>query len=189
MNRIRNIKPQELTECLRIFHQAFSDTELRSDGRIRALYDQGRMKFACLEAGGRIVSCQMYWPLKDLLFLENFATRPGRRGQGYGGELLEHMKNIGRPLVLEAEEGTDEMSRRRIAFYERHGLVLSGQEYYLPPLQKGAPVQFYRLMTCGCEADEALVHRLYREVYDSGRTLADYRRQFVEKNGVCAYTR
>ena len=92
-------------------------------------------------------------------------------------------------IPIEALAGRVAAIKPQVAFYERHGLTLSTQEYYLPPLQKGMPVQPYRLMTCGCQADEALVHRLYREVYDSGRTLADYRRQFVEKNGVCAYTR
>ena len=40
-----------------------------------------------------------------------------------------------RPMVLEVELPEDALTRRRIGFYERHGLVFNSYPYLQPPMR------------------------------------------------------
>lgn len=53
------------------------------------------------------------------------------------------------PVVLEVEMPTEEMSKRRIGFYERLGFVLDHHVYFQPPYRKGEAFLEMRLMTHG----------------------------------------
>ena len=53
------------------------------------------------------------------------------------------------PVVLEVEMPTEEMSRRRIGFYERLGFVLDCHVYFQPPYRKGEAFLEMRLMAHG----------------------------------------
>jgi GNAT superfamily N-acetyltransferase len=66
-----------------------------------------------------------YWETEHFLFLEHLATRPDKRGQGFGAAALELLKAKGKPIVLEIEPPVDALTRRRLGFYERNGLVLN----------------------------------------------------------------
>ena len=57
---------------------------------------------------------------------EHFAVDPDERGGGYGGKALRLLcEELQTPVVLEVELPFDEMSRRRIGFYQRSGFTLS----------------------------------------------------------------
>lgn len=66
-----------------------------------------------------------YWETADFLFLEHLATVPEKRGNGFGGAALELLKAKEKPIILEIEPPVDELTRRRLGFYERNGLVLN----------------------------------------------------------------
>ena len=53
------------------------------------------------------------------------------------------------PVVLEVEMPTEEMSKRRIGFYERLGFVLDHHVYFQPPYRRGEALLEMRLMTHG----------------------------------------
>jgi len=67
--------------------------------------------------------------------------------------------------VLEVELPTDELTRRRIAFYRRHGMHLNEREYAQMPLRAGdMPVPMY-LMSSPDELNAEEFVRVRREIY------------------------
>ena len=75
----------------------------------------------------------------------------------------------GTPVVLEVEIPADEMSKRRIGFYERLGFKLDNHVYHQPPYREGGEWLEMRLMTYG-NVDleysfEQVKNCLHRNVY------------------------
>ena len=73
------------------------------------------------------------WSFDEFVYVEHFAISSSLRSQGYGTEVLStFIQSQQKPLILEAEPPTDETTRRRIRFYERHGLTLFDFPYMQP---------------------------------------------------------
>ena len=89
-----------------------------------------------------------YWELDGFHYIEHFAIHEQNRNKGYGEQVLgllqERIKGM---IVLEAEEPTDEITRRRIGFYQRKGFVMQDIHYQQPPYRKGDQWFPMKLMT------------------------------------------
>ena len=109
------------------------------------------------------------WHFEKFIYIEHFAIAPALRSLGYGTEaLLTFIKRQNRPIILEAEPPTDELSTSRVRFYQRCGLTLYEYPYiqpaYTPPSH---PVEL-RLMGTLDTLATPLAHvsdTLHREVY------------------------
>ena len=122
------------------------------------------------DLGGEFRGFITWWDFGEFVYGEHFAMLPECRGAGIGGEVIDRfVAEAGRPVVLEVELPTDEMSRRRIGFYERHGFALCDAEYVQPPYDAGGGGVPMRLMSHGVTLDAAMFARvrdmLYAEVY------------------------
>ncbi len=109
------------------------------------------------------------WEFADFIYIEHFAISPALRSQGYGSEALKaFIHEQCKPLVLEAEPPTDEMTRRRIRFYERIGLTLYDYPYIQPAYtEESLPVELRLMGTIDTEATplDRVSDTLHREVY------------------------
>lgn len=111
-----------------------------------------------------------YWNFSQFYYVEHFAINPALRNGGYGKKVLEHLcKEITLPIVLEVEKPVEEMAKRRINFYTRHGFTLWQKEYEQPPYKKGDDFLPMYLMVhgnlqCGKDFDE-VKNKIYKEVY------------------------
>ena len=74
-------------------------------------------------------------------------------------------------VILEVERPEDEMSRRRIGFYERCGFTLCKQDYLQPPYRKGGEAVPLYLMFIHTESIDGqytqIRDEIYREVYQT----------------------
>ncbi|MFI3293143.1 MAG: GNAT family N-acetyltransferase [Rikenellaceae bacterium] len=78
-----------------------------------------------------------WWELSDFRFIEHFATSPIKRGNGYGNKILqEFIDRNNKPILLEVEHPEDEITRRRIGFYQRIGFTLNDHPYNHPSYQQ-----------------------------------------------------
>lgn len=119
---------------------------------------------------GLPVGLLTYWTFPTFVYIEHFAIDNRLRNRGYGQKVLALFKSqIHLPIVLEAEEPTDVMTRRRIGFYQRQGFVLQEVPYLQPPYRKGDEWFPLKLMTYGevdMTRDYPLIRdTIYREVY------------------------
>lgn len=90
------------------------------------------------------------WAFESFIYVEHFAIDESARNGGIGGKVLaQYLSEIGAPVVLEVELPTEEMSKRRIGFYERLGFKLDDHVYFQPPYRKGESFIEMRLMSYG----------------------------------------
>ena len=110
------------------------------------------------------------WSFGDFNYVEHFATSPNVRNQGYGKKvmntLLEQLPGL---TVLEVEEPTDELTKRRVGFYERCGFHLCDLNYIQPAYRPNGECIPLKIMFYGQDSlDNDFVkvkNTLYKEVY------------------------
>lgn len=112
-----------------------------------------------------------YWDLGHFFYVEHLAIDPAQRNGGHGKNVLEHLRQVLKyPIILEVEKPIEEMARRRISFYQRHGFSLWEKTYQQPPYKAGAHFLPMLLMAYGdlqCERDfDSIKEHIYREVYN-----------------------
>jgi ribosomal protein S18 acetylase RimI-like enzyme len=110
------------------------------------------------------------WHFGRFVYIEHFAIRPEQRNKGYGQQVLSLFKErFPVPVVLEVEMPVDEICRRRIAFYRRHGFVVWENDYQQPPYRDGGtPIPMYLMVYGALSAEtdfESIRNTLYKHVY------------------------
>ena len=109
------------------------------------------------------------WHFEKFIYIEHFAIDPNLRSQGYGTEALNtFIQEHSKPIILEAEPLTDDITRRRIRFYERCGLTLYDFPYIQPAYTpESNPVELRLMGTLNTnDTPLTLVSKiLHREVY------------------------
>jgi len=110
------------------------------------------------------------WNFDDFIFIEHFAIAPEMRNKGIGQQVLKIItKNQCLPIVLEVELPSDEISQRRIRFYEREGFRLLEHDYKQPPYRKGQnyiPMKLMAYQNRNTEIDpDKIQTTLYHDVY------------------------
>ena len=114
------------------------------------------------------------WPDAGVLFIEHFAIDPDLRGQQLGQQALAQVLSIPAAYyLLETERPTDDLSRRRIRFYERQGFQVNDFFYAQPPYQPGSPAIPMKILSLPVMLDKAvfeefcglIAERVYRRFY------------------------
>lgn len=164
------ITEETFDEIFPLLENAFPVTELREKERQKAMLSEECYRLYGVRKDGVFAAVFATWELEDFLYIEHFAVKEEYRNSGYGGKLLDTLlEEKGRSMVLEVEEPEDELTRRRISFYERHGLVYNDYPYLQPPMSKGQGMLPLKLMTKPSAIDEKTYQRykklIYRIVY------------------------
>ena len=135
----------------RTYTESFPEVERRDFSLVRNLVrDESRFIVYALSKEDRYVGFITGWLFDGYTYAEHFAIDPAARNGGIGAEAMKQfLVFCGTPVVLEVEMPTDEMSKRRIGFYERLGFKLDNQVYHQPPYREGGEWLEMRLMTYG----------------------------------------
>lgn len=109
------------------------------------------------------------WHLNGIVYIEHLAILPELRQQGIASETLKHIKNHGRPIILEVEPATNTDSCKRIKFYEKNGFILRPIDYTQPAYAPNLPEIKMHIMTCGNIADiNEIINAIKTNVYNKG---------------------
>lgn len=124
---------ENFNQAFKIIKEAFPVSEYRPFEVAERLYQQGFVK-ALGYYDEELKGVVFIWEHEDYVFLENFAVAKSARGEGIGSAILQAVSERykGRTIILEVEKPYDEMSHRRIKFYERNGFILSPFGYMQP---------------------------------------------------------
>lgn len=106
------------------------------------------------------------WEFEDFLFVEHFAVAAQGRGAGTGSQILRWMKARAgsRHILLEVEEPETRDAKRRIAFYQRNGFVLTPYRYVQPAADAADPPVALQIMSWPA-IPSTLQFRRMQEVY------------------------
>lgn len=102
------------------YDRAFADPHFTADGIWR---------------GDEFVGLIFHWNAGDFDYVEHLAISPKLRGQDMGSKALAAFSE-GRRVILEIDPPVDEISIRRLHFYQRLGFVENPQEYIHPSFRR-----------------------------------------------------
>ena len=110
------------------------------------------------------------WSFDDFHYLEHFATSPAVRNHGYGQKIMETLlKEMNGLVVLEVEEPLDELTSRRVCFFQRCGFKLCQRNYIQPAYRPDGESIPLKIMFYGQDSLENNFEKvrdtLYHEVY------------------------
>jgi ribosomal protein S18 acetylase RimI-like enzyme len=111
-----------------------------------------------------------WWQLEKYIFIEHFAVASIYRNKGLGKKyFFDFINSANYPVVLEVEPPTDEISKRRIIFYEQLGFTLYSYPYYQPSYHNNnESVEMFLMTNCRGfnRNDFDLLRRdIYKNVY------------------------
>lgn len=91
-----------------------------------------------LEEGEELIGFIAYWEFDAYVYVEHFAIKPGIRGRGYGGQIVNEVKErTKKRILLEIDPVVDERSAARLHFYELHGFTLNAYAHTHPAYRAG----------------------------------------------------
>lgn len=168
----RMLNKADFEKVYPILAASFPETELRTkDSQLALLQDEKYHLYGIHDEKGKISGVIAAWELlDDLLYIEHFAILSEKRNHGFGGKALDDFINqYHKNVVLEVEMPEDELTRRRIGFYQRHGFAWNDYPYMQPPLREGQQILPLRLMTKPTAIDLDTYERyrlsIHRNVY------------------------
>lgn len=110
------------------------------------------------------------WEFEDFAFIEHFAVNRHYRNAGIGAKMLIKLVDLlEKTICLEVEPPEDELTSRRIGFYQRNGFFLNHYPYTQPSISKGKNTIPLLIMT-SCkpvskEEFESYKKVLFKKVY------------------------
>ena len=125
-----------------VIESTFPENEYRSFDQLQNLIEaEERFKINIIYNNNEQVGVISYWNFDDFYFIELLATEEKCRNQGIGSQLLQLIcKQMDKPIILEIELPTSELTIRRKAFYERNNFVTWPNIYFQPPFREGEEI-------------------------------------------------
>ena len=174
----------DFSEIYRIMQASFSDDEYRPYDAQLALFEKPEYRIYYMSAiemervsnhstGNSTMHAAGFlavWEFESFTYIEHFAVDPVLRNSGTGSAMLQELvRKYQKQICLEVELPEDELTRRRIGFYERNGFVFNEYPYIQPPISKGKSPVPLRIMTYGSaithDTFEEMKRVLYQRVY------------------------
>ena len=161
---LQRINETNFPEIYRIMQASFSDDEYRPYDEQLALFEEPEYRIYYMPAGFLAV-----WEFESFIYIEHFAVDPALRNSGTGSAMLQELvKQYQKPICLEVELPEDELTRRRIGFYERNGFVFNEYPYIQPPISKGKSPVPLRIMTYKSEITREEFQKMKEILYRRG---------------------
>ncbi len=155
-----------------ILKAAFPRDEIRPYDAQKALLDRADYTlFGLFDEKNDLSALAAVYDLGAFRFLEHLAVDTRKRNGGLGSRILSELKRQSdSPIILEVEPPKDELTKRRIAFYQRNAFFPNGAYPYVqPPLAPGQGAVELLIMSSGrtLEEDDFFCVRgaLYEQVY------------------------
>lgn len=124
-----------------LYEESFPVSERRKiEDHLLACTDE---RFFPLSAwdGDRLAGLLFFWEWNGYRYLEHLAVTPELRGQGYGSEMLRYLRDSEQTIILEIDPLVNELSVRRLQFYERAGFTLTPYRFVHLPYRLEAQPQ------------------------------------------------
>ena len=153
-----------------IYNDSFPIDERREWKEIKKLIDHPNFILNQVFDEQKSIGLITLWHLPGFTFIEHFAIKNSFQGHGIGSQvLMQIIEAKSTKMILEVDEPTTELTKRRITFYERLGFSVCENIYYQPPYSLGQN-EVKMLLMCYPEKItplefDAIKTQLYREVY------------------------
>lgn len=159
-----------------LLEKSFPPDERRSFIKQKQLLDNNKYTVYARFENENLLGFLSTWKLGLFSYIEHFAVSPDFRNRGLGGKMLQETIGIvGSDLFLEVEPPESDITKRRIAFYERNGFVLNDFPYVQPAYGKDRRPLNLMIMTYKKPVTQSEFENtkriLYKEVYNAAESI------------------
>jgi len=160
IHQIINGEDRYFAEFWKIYSASFPLNERRvSNQQIEVLKKQGYQVEIYL-SDNHIIGFIAFWTTADFIYIEHLAIAPEVRNKGLGSAILKpFIEKEPIPVILEIEPIIDDLTRRRLKFYESLGFVQYAHPHYQPPYHTSDQPLHLVILTYPNQIDE----NLYRQ--------------------------
>lgn len=119
-----------------LYERSFPVYEKRTEiHQIAALKDE-RYYLLCFLEQDQLIGFFGYWEFADYIYIEHYAINTDIRGKGYGTQLLKQLlSETDKTVILEIDPVIDEISQKRLRFYQNLGFVENSYTHEHPAYQ------------------------------------------------------
>lgn len=120
-------------EVWKLYEESFPIAERRkAEDHLRACDDEHFFPLSVWD-GQQLIGLMFFWEWDNYRYLEHLAISPDLRGRGYGTIVLRYLYDSNHTIILEIDPLVNELSVRRLQFYERSGFTLTPYRFvHLP---------------------------------------------------------
>ena len=116
-----------------LYTQSFPLSEQRTIEHQCTAFKSDLYHFDIYLEGEQLLGLIGYWLFPDYLYIEHYAINTALRGQGLGSRILNDLQQkTDRTIILEIDEVIDDISTRRLRFYQHLGFVMNPYYHQLP---------------------------------------------------------
>lgn len=102
------------------------------------------------------------WKMHDHFYIEHFAITPQLRGQGYGQIVLKQFCRDAQKVILEIDPVIDDMSQKRLSFYQYCGFKHNNYQHVHPCYTSGNQPHELKVLSFPQEIGEQ-VYQLFND--------------------------
>lgn len=138
---------------IQLYQSAFPEMERRTESALISMTGNPLMSLNTIDIDHLFAGLFNYWSLGHFFYIEHFAIVPEKRNMGIGNEVLRNFSK-NKTVVLECELPTDDLSKRRILFYQSLGFHIYPFSYSQPPYSSDKPAVPMLLLTNSTDISE-----------------------------------
>jgi len=135
--RLQSVNHDLFAQAWQLYEQSFPTDERRTIANQAPLLTYEVYHFNAVLFQDRFVGLILWWKFDTVCFIEHIATSPAIRGKGIGSRIItQFQRNNAEHILLEVDLPKDDISQRRILFYQRLGFQLNQHPYQQPALNE-----------------------------------------------------
>lgn len=127
----------EINFSKNIYEKSFPIEERRDFSLVLDIYKTDLLSLNIIYDNQTKVGILNIWDFNEFCYIEHLAVSEQYRNRKIASKVLEQLNAQNRLIVLEVELPNDELSKRRIRFYERNAYSIQPFTYFQPPYRKG----------------------------------------------------
>lgn len=134
LRRITKADDGALAQLIAVYEESFPVEERRDIPHLRYLIENREsMYFNAIECDGGVAGLFVYWKLDGFYYLEHLAVYAEMRNKKIGQQVLDFVRdNLHGLRILEVEHAEDEITTRRVNYYQRNGYKILDRSYIQP---------------------------------------------------------
>ena len=144
IHRIKNKEDPHFAEFWKIYSSSFPLSERRNPDQQTSIFKNQDYQLEVYLLDNHAIGFIAHWKAKEFVFIEHFAIASEVRNKGFGNAILkEFIEGNIVPVILEIEPPMDDLTRRRLKFYEYLGFIWNDHLHYQPPYHpEDQPLKF-----------------------------------------------
>lgn len=167
----------QFDQVFKLMQETFPIDEYRPYGIQKALLNKPEFKIYVVNDSDskQIKAFISVWDLKKYTYIDHFVVNPTYRQAGLGSAILKQLKDMSsQQIIFEVEPICNEITLKRVQFYERNGFFLNPYDYMQPPIAVGRASIELKIMTSDYLVNKNhfndIVATLYHSIYSHAFT-------------------